>query len=280
MALLNQPLGQLPAQRAKSMPDYPQLIAPVNSIEPVPRRIRAVLACQVVLDTTAAVYVWERPNYPQYYIPIGDIRADVLVDEQHVQKVSRGTAHRHGLRVGEKVRPASVRVYTDDAINGLVGMARLDWDALDAWYEEDEQVFVHPRNPYTRVDALRSTRHVRIELDGALLARSSSSVMVFETGLPTRYYLNRTEVNFDHLTPSGTVTACPYKGNTSGYWSVHVGDTAHPDLAWTYDFPTRQLLPIAGLIAFYNEKVDITLDGTRLERPRTHFFADGEAGSA
>ncbi|HMH94245.1 MAG TPA: DUF427 domain-containing protein, partial [Streptosporangiaceae bacterium] len=139
------------------------------------------------------------------------------------------------------------------------------------WYEEDEEVFVHPRNPYTRVDALRSTRTVRVELDGELLAESRSPVMVFETGLPTRYYLNRTDVNFEHLVPTDTVTACPYKGKTSGYWSVRAGGETHPDLAWAYDFPTRQLQPIAGLIAFYNEKVDISLDGTPLPRPKTHF---------
>jgi uncharacterized protein (DUF427 family) len=134
-----------------------------------------------------------------------------------------------------------------------------------------EEVFVHPRNPYVRVDALRSARTVCVELDGALLAESSCPVMVFETGLPTRYYLDRTAVNFDHLVPSETVTSCPYKGKTSGYWSVRVGEELHTDLAWAYDFPTRQLLPIASLIAFYNEKVDVTVDGERLERPTTHF---------
>jgi uncharacterized protein (DUF427 family) len=130
---------------------------------------------------------------------------------------------------------------------------------------------VHPRNPYSRVDALRSTRRVRVELEGVVLAESSSPVMVFETGLPTRYYLNRTEVDFTHLTKSDTVTACPYKGKTTGYWSVRLDDAVHADLAWSYDFPTRQLLPIAGLIAFYNEKVDIVLDGKPLDRPVTHF---------
>jgi len=130
---------------------------------------------------------------------------------------------------------------------------------------------VHPRNPYSRVDALRSGRTVRVELDGTVLASSDAPVMVFETGLPTRYYLDRTAVRWEHLVPSDTVTACPYKGKTSGYWSVKIGGTVHDDLAWAYDFPTRQLLPIAGLIAFYNEKVDIFLDGQPLERPRTQF---------
>jgi uncharacterized protein (DUF427 family) len=157
-------------------------------------------------------------------------------------------------------------------VDGLSGTVRFEWAALDAWFEEDERVFVHPRNPYVRVDALRSTRTVRVELEGVVLGESSSPIMVFETGLPTRYYLNRTEINFDHLLPGDTVTECPYKGTTSGYWSVRTGDHVHPDLAWSYDFPTRPLLPIGGLIAFYNEKVDIFVEGQLLRRPTTHFF--------
>ena len=251
------------------MPNYPQMLTPVDHIESVPRRIRAMLAGEVVLDTTKALYVWEWPNYPQYYAPIADVNRELLVDEQHTERLHRGSAQLHGLRVGQVVRPSSGRLYIEGSVAGAI---RFDWDALDAWFEEDEEVFVHPRNPYTRVDALRSTRRVRIELDGALLAESSSPVMVFETGLPTRYYLNRTEVNFSHLVPTETVTACPYKGQTSGYWTVRVGDATYPDLAWAYDFPTRQVLPIAGMIAFYNEKVDITVDGELFPRPRTHFF--------
>jgi uncharacterized protein (DUF427 family) len=253
------------------MSDHPPPLPQVNQTAPVPRRIRAILNGQVVLDTTSALYVWEWPHYPQYYLPLTDVDPAVLVDEQHEQRLSRGTARRYGLQVGEVSRPAALRVYGADAGFGLAGRARFEWGALDAWYEEDEQVFVHPRDPYTRVDALRSTRHVRVELDGVVLADSASPVLVFETGLPTRYYLNRTEVDFAHLIPTQTVTACPYKGTTGGYWSAQIGETTHRDIAWTYVFPTRQLLPIAGLIAFYNEKVDITLDGQPMQRPDTHF---------
>ncbi len=254
------------------MSDYPQMIAAIDRVEPVPRRIRAVLAGEVILDTTHALYVWEWPNYPQYYIPIADVNAEYLVDERHAQKLKRGSAQRYGLLVGDVSRPKAARVYTDSTVDGLTGTARFEWPALDSWFEEDEEVFIHPRNPYTRVDALRSTRHVRIELDGAVLADSAAPVMVFETGLPTRYYFNRTEVDFDHLVVTDTVTSCPYKGMTSAYWSVRVGDALHPDLAWAYDFPTRQLIPIAGLVSFYNEKVDVVVDGERLPRAKTHFF--------
>jgi uncharacterized protein (DUF427 family) len=251
--------------------DYPEAIVPTGHVEPVPRRVRAVLEKQVVFDSTRALYVWEWPHFPQYYIPAADVEPAVLVDEHDVEKLRGGPARRYGLRVGETLRPRSARWFTAEAPDGLAGTVRFDWNALDAWFEEDEEVFVHPRNPYTRVDALRSTRRVRIELEGTTLAESASPVMVFETGLPTRYYLNRTEVDFEHLFPTDSVTACPYKGTTSRYWSARLGDAVHEDVAWTYHFPTRQLAPIAGMIAFYNERVDVLLEGVRLERPLTHF---------
>jgi uncharacterized protein (DUF427 family) len=252
--------------------NYPAMIAPLNHVEPVPRRVRAFLGGQTVFDTTRALYVWEWEYYPQYYIPLAHVADGVLVNEQHPRHTQQGVAEVHALAVGEETRAAAARVLTEPTVDALVNTVRFEWAALDHWFEEDEQIFVHPRNPYVRVDALRSTRRVRVELEGTLLAESSSPVMVFETGLPTRYYFNRTEVCFEHLEPTDTVTECPYKGTTSGYWSIRTGDAVHRDLAWAYNFPTRQLLPITGLVSFYNEKVDITIDGQRMARPRTHFF--------
>lgn len=253
--------------------DYPMMAAQAGRVEPAPRRVRATLGGRTVFDSTRAHYVWEWPYYPQYYIPIEDVDADLLVDEDREQHLRFGAARRHGLRVGDQHRPASVRVYGSDSPAGIATAARFDWDALDAWYEEDEQIFVHPRNPFVRVDALRSRRHLRIELDGLVLGETDAPVMVFETGLPTRYYLDQTDVAFEHLVPSDTQTACPYKGVTSSYWSVRTGEALHDDLAWSYDFPTPALSPIAGLIAFYDEKVDVVLDGRLRARPKTHFFA-------
>jgi uncharacterized protein (DUF427 family) len=252
--------------------DYPAMLADIDHVEPVPRRVRAMLGGQVVLDTTRALYVWEAPYYPQFYIPLADVAPGVLVDENHPQRLKRGAARRHALKVGDIHRPAAARVYGEDAVVALTDHVRFEWDALDAWYEEDEQIFVHPRSPYTRVDALRSSRHIRVSLDGVALAESNCPVLLFETGLPTRYYLNRTDVDFTHLEHSDTVTACPYKGRTSDYWSVRgVAGGLHRDLAWAYDFPTPGLAAIVGLVAFYNEKVDIVLDGRELPRPATHF---------
>jgi uncharacterized protein (DUF427 family) len=247
------------------MGDFPRMAAEADRVEPAPRRVRGSLGGKTIFDTTTALYVWEWPNYPQYYIPVGDIASEFLVDEQHEQRLRRGTARRHGLRAGGAERPASVRIFSDEA---LAGYARFDWDALDAWYEEEERIFVHPRNPYVRVDALRSRRHVVVELDGVLLADTRTPVLLFETGLPTRYYIDRGDVVFANLASSQTETACPYKGVTSEYWSM---GGAEADIAWSYAFPTHQVQAIADLVAFYNERVDIHLDGVLLDRPRTHF---------
>ena len=249
------------------MRDYPAMVDHTTSVEPVPRRIRGVLGGAVVFDTTEAVYVWDSPKYPAYYIPVADLDHGLLVGEGRSRRLRRGSARTFDLRVGDVTQPDAVRIYGSDADPGVADTARFEWAALDAWYEEDEQVFVHPRNPYARVDALRSSRPVRVELDGVVLADSASTVMVFETGLPTRYYFERTSVNFDVLTPSATVTECPYKGRTSAYWTSRIGVTSVPDIAWSYDFPTRALSPIANLVAFYNELTDLTVGGKRLDRP-------------
>jgi len=253
------------------VPDYPSNIVQTNHVEPVPRRIRAVLAGQTILDTTAARYVWEWPGFPQYYVPLADVRPDALVDEGATEETPRGDVKIFGVKVGDVDRPKAAKVLGAAKVEGLDDTVRFEWSAFDAWYEEDELVFVHPRNPYTRVDCIRSTRTVRVETHGVVLAESSSPVLCFETGLPTRYYLNRTDVDFTKLVPSDTETFCPYKGTTSGYWSALVDGKTHPDVAWAYDFPTREVLPIAGLIAFYNEKLDIFIDGVELERPNTKF---------
>ncbi len=242
--------------------NFPVMAAGVNRIEPCPRRIRGFLGGEVVFDTVRAAYVWEWPGYPQYYVPIEDVRRHLVVDEGTSLALPAGTAREHALVMGDVRRQGAARVHTGDLHAVLTGMVRFEWAALDSWFEEDEEVFVHPRNPYARVHAVRSQRRVRVELDGVVLADSRSPVMLFETGLPTRYYVSRTDVRFEHLTPTDSQTSCPYKGITTGYWSV-----GGCDVAWSYDFPAVAVSAVAGMVAFYNEKVDILLDGDLLPRP-------------
>ena len=249
------------------MRDYPAMADHTGIVEPAPRRIRGYVGTTTLFDTVRAHYVWDSPKYPAYHIPVADVDLSLLRDEDHPHRLRRGPARRHGLQVGDQVRPGAAEVFGPDAEEGVADTVRFTWDALDAWFEEDEQVYVHPRNPYTRVDALRSSRTVTVALAGEVLAESSSPVLVFETGLTTRYYFDRTDVSFAHLTRSDTVTECPYKGRTSDYWTVNVGDVSVPDVAWSYAFPTRALSPVTNLVAFYNERTDITVDGVLQERP-------------
>jgi len=264
------PAGRPGGGRAVSG-DYPRMITRIDHVERVPRRVRAFHGGQVLADSTRVHYVWEWANYPQFYIPRADVDEGLLVTDGRTEQSSRGTSLLYSFASAPSPAPTVARLLDQPVRSELAGTFRFEWDAVDAWFEEDEEVFVHPRNPYTRVDALRSSRPVRVELEGVVLAESPAPVMVFETGLPTRYYLERTAVRFEHLVASPTVTRCPYKGTTSAYWSAVVGGVTHPDLAWSYDFPTRQLTPVAGLVAFYDERVDVFVDGVMRDRPRTHF---------
>jgi uncharacterized protein (DUF427 family) len=251
-------------------PDYPQMAATRGRIEPAPRRVRGYLGHELVFDTTAARYVWEIAYYPAYYVPLADVRTEFLRDEDHPQKVQLGPSRLHSLVGAGQTHQAAARVFDADSDSPVAGTVRFEWEPL-RWFEEDEPIYGHPRNPYSRVDALRSHRHVRVELDDVPLADTQAPVLLFETGLPTRYYIDPTDVDFEHLEPSATQTLCPYKGVTSWYWSVRVGETVYPDLAWTYHYPLPAVAPIAGLVAFYNEKLDIIVDGVALPRPRTQF---------
>jgi uncharacterized protein (DUF427 family) len=240
-------------------------------IETGAKRVRAYVGGEVVADTTRPVLVWEVPYYPTYYFPLADVRAEFLeADGGVAHSPSRGDGRTLRLRAGNKVAQGAALRYQDSPIEELRDLIRLDWDSIDAWFEEDEQVFTHPRDPYTRVDILPSSRHVRIDVEGVTVAESASPRLLFETGLPARYYLPKTHARLDLLIPTDTVSHCPYKGQAE-YWSVRAGDTVHENLAWSYRTPLPESQKIAGLITFYNEKVDIYLDGELQEQPSTKF---------
>lgn len=198
---------------------------------PTPKRVRAERGGETIVDSRGAVLVWE-PGMPVpvYAFP----RSDVLE--------------------GVATRP-----YDDAELEAYV---HVPWGAADAWFEEDEQIHFHPRDPFKRVDALRSARHVVVAVGGEVVADTRRPVLVFETGLPTRHYLPRDDVRMDRLTESATRTSCPYKG-TASYWSL----AEHADIAWTYPECIEQ--KIEGLVAFFDERADLTVDGVAQERPVT-----------
>jgi uncharacterized protein (DUF427 family) len=239
-------------------------------VEPGQKRVRAYLAGRLVADTRHPSLVWEIPYYPAYYLPAGDVTAELVPTGKTEHSPSRGEATLYDVRVSGAWAAAAAKRYADSPLPAIRDLVRFEWAAMDEWLEEDEPVYTHPRDPYHRVDILASSRHVRVEVDGVTVADCGRPFILFETGLPPRYYLPLPDVRTDLLTPTATQTHCPYKGAAS-YWSVDTGHGAHPDLVWTYRAPLPESQKIAGLACFYDEKTDVYLDGERQERPRTHF---------
>jgi uncharacterized protein (DUF427 family) len=240
-------------------------------VEDNPKRVRAYLGGQLIVDSTKVKNVWEKPYYPTYYFPLDDVTKDALVADGETRKSpSRGVADLYTVKGPRRSTANGAYVYPEPLVSELEGMVAFRWDAVDHWFEEDEEVFVHPRDPYTRIDILPSSRRVTIEIDGVQVADTTNAVMLFETGLPTRYYIPKTDVRLDLLVPTDTATSCPYKG-TARYWSVLADGTTHSDIVWGYDTPLPESSRIAGLVSFYNEKVDVYLDGEFQETPKTKF---------
>lgn len=223
------PFGRQPAGQFDFSPP-----AHVVYVEAFPRRVRAVRGRETVIDSSRTLLVHESDRLPHYAFPAEDVRL--------------GAA-----------RP-------DPAAPGHVSVP---WDAVDAWFEEDEEVFVHVRDPYHRIDVVPTSRHVVVSLDGVVLADSTSVRGLYETGLPVRWYFPGEDVRTERLTRSETVTHCAYKG-TPVHWSARLGGTLHEDVAWAYqDEVRREAEAVRGRIAFYDERVDVDVDGVRQDRPRT-----------
>lgn len=248
--------------------------------EPTEKRVRALLAGEEVVDSTRALLVWEPKRVvPAYAVGVQDVRGQLVpaapdgaADTWQPPLLHPGIPFAEHSAAGEAFDLRTAQAMREGvafapADPDLAGYVILDHDGFDAWYEEDEPVFGHPRDPFHRVDMRRSSRHVRVERNGELLAESRRAILLFETGLPTRFYLPREDVVLD-LQPSARESYCPYKGQAS-YWSVEVGGRLHPDLAWSYEDPLQDATPVTGLVAFYDERVDVVLDGERRVRPRT-----------
>lgn len=240
-------------------------------VETGAKRVRTYLGGELVADTTAPRLVWENPKYPAYYLPVDAVRMDLLVPSGgSFHSASRGDAVLFTVKAGDRTAEDAAWIFPESPIEELRELVRFDWNAMDAWFEEDEEVFVHPRSPYSRVDVLDSSRSVRVDVNGVTVAETTRPKILFETGLPPRYYIPKPDVRMDLLTPTDTESACPYKG-FARYWSVTAGDETIADLAWSYPTPLHESAKVAGLVCFYNERVDLYVDGVLQERPETPF---------
>jgi uncharacterized protein (DUF427 family) len=232
--------------------------------EPTDKRIRATFGDESVVDSTRAMLVWEpRRVVPSYAVPVEDVAGELL---PAAAAAHSGDGEVVSLRVGDETREGAGCRPADPDLDGYVILA---FRSFDKWFEEDELNVGHPRDPFKRIDILHSSRHVRVELDGELLAETTRPRLLFETSLPMRVYMPREDVCAE-LRPSTKQTYCAYKGQAS-YWSLDAAGTERKDLVWSYEDPLREAAEITGLVAFFNEKVDIVVDGERSERPRTYW---------
>ena len=236
------------------------------------RRVHVVFAGITVADSTRVMLLHEFGRLPVFYFPLEDVRMDLLEEtSRRSHSPLKGEASYWTIRVGDRVAEDAAWSYAHPLPDGppIKGYLAFYWHLMDAWYEEEEQVFAHARDPYKRVDILPSSRHVRVVLAGLTIADSRHPRLLLETGLPTRYYLPEQDIRMDLLEPTATATRCPYKGQAS-YWSATIDDRVFKDIVWSYRDPLPACSAISRLLCFFNERVEaIYLDDERQAVPST-----------
>jgi uncharacterized protein (DUF427 family) len=239
---------------------------------PWPRRLRVRFGGETVADTRGAMLLRQHGFLPVFYLPLGDVRQDLFEpSDWTTESPYRGTASYWHLRVGDRLAESAVWTYRDPRPGSpdTRGYCSFDFHSMDAWYEEEERIYVHARDPYLRADARRSSRHVVVEVGGVEVAETRRPVLLDESGLITRYYIPLADVRSELLEPSEIFTECPYKGRCD-YWSVRTDDGAlYADAAWCYRLPLPDVGAIAGHLCFWQEREDTVLrvDGEVLPRP-------------
>lgn len=238
----------------------PDSLAATADIEivPTPKRVRARVANTFIADTQDAVLLRRRNRPPEYLLPWKDVKRDAFQEtDRATSDEHTGNAIWYRLRVDDREVQDGALAYTEPAAGLAVlgDYVKIAWDAVDAWFEEDEQIDVHPRDPRHRIDVRPSSREVTVHVNGEVIAHSTRPTMLFETGLNPRYYLPRMDVRWEFLEPSDTQTGCPYKGWAT-YHSIRVGDRSIEDGVWSYRFPRPEATHIANLVCFYDERMD------------------------
>ena len=239
---------------------------------PSPKRLRVKVGELIVADSAEALVLQESDHLPVYYFPIKDVDESFLMPSTtRTECPYKGVASHYSLNTGVTlVQDAGWRYL--EPVKGCPPIADymgFYWSKMDHWYEEDEEIFVHARDPFRRVDCLPSSRRVQVFVDGEMMADSKRGVFLFETGHPTRYYLPIADTRLELLSPSRYISRCPYKGIAS-YYHLTVNGRRHENLVWYYPEPVHEAARIKGLVCFYNEFVDrVLVDGVEQPKPET-----------
>ncbi len=238
------------------------------------RRVRVIFNGVTIADSTAVMLLHEAGYLPVFYFPFEDVCWEVMEASDHTtHSPLKGNASYWTIRVGDRVAENAAWSYRDPLPAGppIKNYIAFYWDKMDAWYEEDEQVFAHARDPYKGVHILPSSRHVEVVLGGVIIADTHHPHLLIETGLPMRYYIPQQDIRMELLEPTASSSHCPYKGQAS-YWSARIGEKVYKDIVWSYRDPLPACTPIAHLLSFYNERVDaIYVDGQRVPVPKTRW---------
>ena len=253
------PFGERPAGTFNFDPKAPEHVL---YLESCPRRVRVVLAGQSVADSTDVRLLHPPGRTPTYLFPPRHVSTELFEpSERRRSDPGMGEATYWTVRVGDRraVDAAYSWQQPPESAAGIAGLIAFDWDAMDGVFEEDEQVFVHPRDPYTRIDVLRTSRRVRVRLDGMLLAESTRARMLIESGLPVRWYLPPEDVRTDLLEQSSRTTRCPYKG-IAHYWSLRTDRGLEEDVVWSYPEPFSDADAVRGLLCFFDDRVDLEVE--------------------
>jgi uncharacterized protein (DUF427 family) len=235
---------------------------PTLRVESSGRWVRGFVGNTAVVDSKHVKVVYGARRLATYFFPTSDVRMDLLTKSS----VADTGDQRWTLSLnGKTIEDIAWTVPDGDELRDLIAF---EWRKIERWYEEDEEVFVHPRDPYHRVDVMQSSRNIRVVIDGETVAETNQPRLLFETGIRTRYYIPKVDVRMELLTPTATSTSCPYKGNAV-YWTAHVNGKDYSDIVWSYPFTTPECPKIQNLLSFYNEKVDIYVDGELEPKPNT-----------
>ncbi|KAI0031292.1 DUF427-domain-containing protein [Vararia minispora EC-137] len=227
------------------------------------KRVRVVYGGHTLVDTRRSRLVWEHVFYPVYYVPLDDV--DEIFFEH---SGGNAVADTYDIIAGGRRSVNAAQLFKKGDMKGWLKIAP---DKVDHWFEEDEEIYLHPKDPYKRVDVLQSSREVSIQVDGVEIARSTKARLMYETGLPVRTYIPKTDVHLEYLEPSDLISACPYKG-VANYYNVRLPKGLTMDgLVWWYRNPNAECIDIKGYVAFYDERVDVFVDGVLVPRPRTRF---------
>ena len=236
-------------------------------IEPCAKRVRVYLGGKIVVDFNPLETCLGSTTLPRLLFPDSRRQHGLSIESDRSERPStRGEARYFNVRSGSHLVENAAWHYPQSPIFEILGHVRFEWDRMDSWFEEEEEVFVHPHDPYKRIDLLHSSRHIEVLLDGVKLAYTHRPTIVYETGAPVRYYLPKPDVRMDLLEPTDHRTGCAYKG-FARYWSLNVGNIKRENIAWSYAMPIADCAKIAGLVAFYNEQVELIVDSVPLERP-------------